>query len=175
MYEKITVNKLKDVLLNMKSGANFVTVQTITPLDMNKGGRGGVPVNPFTDKGIMKVATVNCQLQSDYENAVNAQLKREGKPANFVAAARVWGKRVGDTCVVEHNGEHYMAYRAIKCLKTRLIDSKGHFVSEAALAPWIKEKSPNARQGTDKEIIWRTPKLSNIRRIHINKKKFEIV
>ena len=174
-YKKITVAELKKKLLNLSKGANIVTVQTITPAKMNKGGRGGVAVNPFIDKGIQKVSMINCQLQSDYENVVNNQLAREGKAKTFTAAARVWGSRVNDTSVVEHNGEFYMAYRALKCLRTRLMDAKGRFVSEDAVKPWISKPSKAKRQGTDTEIVWRTPKLSNIRKIHINRKRYEVV
>lgn len=174
-YEKITDVELRDKLLGLSKGGNFVTIQTITPIVMNKGGRGGTAVNPFLDDGIQKISTVNCQLQGDYENAVNKQLEREGKPNTFTSAARVWGSRVNGTSVVEHNGEYYMAYRALKCLKTRMMDSEGHFVSEKTITPWVRKKSASKRQGTDTEIVWRTPKLANIRKIHINGKRFEVV
>lgn len=170
---RITVGKLKELLLGLRPGANIVTIETGTIDFMNKGGKGGMPVNPFLGE-VTKFSTVNCQVQSDYENAVNAQRNREGKQADFVAQAPLWGKRIGRTCVVEHKGTFYLAYRALRCLTVTYRNRKGYPIAKADIAPWFKKKG-KSRQGTDNEIIWRKPKLSNIRKININRKRYVVV
>ena len=170
---RITVEKMKELLLAMPSGANIVTIETATSDFMNKGGRSGVPENPFLGK-VKKFATVNCQVQSDYENAVNARRTKEGKAADFVAQAPLWGTRIGRTCVVEHKGTFYLAYRALRCFKVFYRNEKGHSVAKATIAQWFKKKS-KSRQNVDDEIIWRKPKLSNIRKININRVRYEVV
>jgi len=166
--KKITVAELEAMLLSLPKRANIITIQTATPLKMRKTD------NPHYGQ-VFKHSTVNVQIQSDYENAVNLRRAKEGKPADFIAQARTWGERVDDTCVVEHKGTKYMAYRALRCLKTKLRDPRGRFVSRNALLRWIPQAGKAKKQGLENEIIWRTPKLQNIRRININRKRFEIV
>jgi|GEM_PF-2882154 len=164
----ISLEKLEEMLMGLEGQrANIVTIQTVTPLDMRKTD------NPYIGR-VFKVATVNCQIQSDYENAVNNRRAKEGKPADFVAQVRTWGTRVGKSCVVEHKGEKYLAYRALRCLKTKLQDGQGRFVSPEVVAPFVPQKSKPKKQGLDDVIIWRTPKLRNIRTININRKRYKV-
>ena len=167
---KITVAELETMLMDLKPGANFITVGMATVPRMRK------TANPFFGK-VRKHATVNVQIQADYENAVNAQRTREGKTANFDAKPRVWGERVGDTCLIDNKGRKYMAFRAMRCLKSTLRDLQGRFLSLGDLesVKGFIYVSKSKRQKTDVEIIWRTVALDNIRRININKTRYEIV
>ena len=166
---KITVSELETILRNLPAGGNFVSVQMATDPKMRKTG------NPFFGR-VKKHAIVNCQIQADYENAVNAKRTREGLTADFQAAPRTWGQRIGNTCLIEHKDKMYMAFRALKCLKTTYRDLQGRFLPRRdveSLKDYL-QKSTSNRQQTDTEIVWRTVTLDNIRRININKQRFEI-
>jgi hypothetical protein len=167
---KITVAELEAMLASLKPGANIITLSMATTPRMRKTG------NMYFGK-VRKHATANVQIQADYERAINAQRTREGKPSDFKAQPRVWGERIGNTCLIDNNGRKYMAFRALRCLRSTLRDLQGHFLPEnvvEAIKGFIYV-SKSKTQKTDVEIIWRTVALENVRRININKKRYEVV
>ncbi len=115
----ITPRQLVDVLLNL-NGCAFVGVDLVMSMDrknkMLKKGRlnldpetdapfvdpeTGIPIpqpnaglkNPFFNIGLNKRETISACLGFSYANAVNNQLEREGKEANYDsnAGVRAWG------------------------------------------------------------------------------------
>jgi len=166
----ITVEQLETMLADLKPGANMITIGMATTPKMRKTG------NDYFGK-IRKHATANVQIQLDYERAVNAQRVREGNTDIFKAQPRTWGERVGKTCLIEHKGKKYMAFRALRCLKSTLRDLEGHFLTNDVLetVKGFMSKSKSKTQKTDKEIVWRTVSLDNVTRININKKRYKII
>jgi len=165
---KITVDELRHSLEELPAGATFVSVVQVTPADMNKTN------NPFYGK-VFKVAKLQGVLDGDYTKAVNRQRLREGKAADFVSQPRKWGQRVGDTCLIEHKGTYYLEVRVLRTLRSRLVDESGRFMAKSKVAAFLKAESGAPQQDLDKEIVIRTPKLENLRRIAIKGQRFEIV
>ena len=60
--------------------------------------------NPFGK--VFAITKTNVILNGDYEAAVNAQRAVEGKPQDFKAGQRVWGKTVSPA-IVERDGKQY--------------------------------------------------------------------
>ena len=170
MTNTITVADLETKLAALPKGANIITVQMATVPRMQKTG------NPYFDK-VRKYAIANVQIQADYENAVNAQRRKEGKADDFKAQPRVWGERIGNTCLIAHKGRKYMAFRALRCLKSTLRDTRGRFLCDTAIEhiKTFMYVSKSKTQKVDTEIVWRTVALDNVRRININRERYEVV
>jgi len=167
---KITVAELETMLAGLGKGANIITVGMATVPRMRKTG------NPWFGN-VRKHAIAHVQIQADYENAVNAQRRKEGKADDFQAQPRVWGERVGDTCLIDNKGRKYMAFRALRCLKSTLRDLQGHFLpaDDVAAIKTFVYVSKSKTQQTDTEVMWRTVALDNVRRININRKRYKVV
>lgn len=153
----ITETQLKNMLLNHR-GATPVTIVSRTEPKMLKTG------NPFIGK-VFKVSRVNGMIGWHYENAVNNQLAREDKTADFVAQPRKWGIRLNGTPLVENKGNFYLKMKVEKSLGHRYDDAQGNPLNDATLAQvesfLVLSPKPQT-QGTDKEIILRDYKLENI-------------
>jgi len=166
--EKITRSKLVELLKALPKSNTFMSVMTTTEPKMRKTG------NPWLSRGVKKTATVTGCLHFNYENNVNAQRAREDKSEDFVVQARTWGQRVGDTCLIEHKGNMYLEYRALRCLRSRYF-SEGKRIAKSVLDAWLYKSGGSVKQDLRKDIVVRTPRIENIRRININKKKYEVV
>ena len=157
IVQGITEIQLKDMLMNHK-GCSPVTIVSMTDPDMNKTG------NPFFGL-VKKVSRVNGMIGWSYENAVNKQLAREDKTADFVAKPRKWGIRLIGTPLVENKGNFYLEMKVEKSLDHRYEDLKGNALDDATMAQvqrFIKIRPQSQTQGTDKEIILRDYRLSSI-------------
>lgn len=171
--KNITKQDFVDMMMNLPLGALFLTVITKTIPSMNKTG------NPFympekKDFNLRKISKVNGIVHFNYQNNVNAQREREGNSADFVAAEAAWGERIGKTCIIQHNGELYLEYRAIKHISTEYVDIDGNSVNPETVKPWEK-KSSSPKQDLEKEIIVRKPMIKNIIGITINGENYVIV
>jgi len=95
---KITVTELELILTRIDGNRpTFINMVTATvPSDMRKKG------NPYADKEVYtvhKISKYSAQINFNYSNAVNNQLEREGKEADFEATMN-WHKKKFD----EFNG-----------------------------------------------------------------------
>ena len=181
IVQGITEIQLKDMLMNHK-GCSPVTIVSITDPDMNKKVKKSIkdmsPAeladdltfpelakdNPFFGL-VKKVSRVNGMIGWSYENAVNKQLAREDKTADFVAKPRKWGIRLIGTPLVENKGNFYLEMKVEKSLDHRYEDLKGNALDDATMAQvqrFIKIRPQSQTQGTDKEIILRDYRLSSI-------------
>ena len=178
----LTEAQLVTKLLNLRKGANFVTVVTRTVPGMNQSivVNGAKVPNPYfdaisSDFKVRKVSEVNGQIGYDYENAVNNQRIREDGTPDFVAQPRKWGIRVDNSCVFEHKGQFYFDMRVLKSIGHYYVDLKGNTIETSEVEKCLKPRSPNKNQETDKEIIVRDYTIANVLSISINGEKFVII
>ena len=169
-------------LVRSKKGTNFVTFTYEGPANLLKGGRKGVPVNPYSD--VRKRYQVNGTVGFSYESSVNRQRTREGKEADFTPTDRAWGTKE-DSFIVRHvpaTGENvgkdmsYLIVKVERVLTTpEYIDENGMVLPKEALDPWLRKPSPAARQGIDREVIYRTYTIANIKNLRINGVVYQLI
>jgi hypothetical protein len=161
---------LNSVLENIGNSSRICQLRTKTPVKLNKKNRvTGAPC-PYVD-GITKLAVRNVILNCEYKNAVNNQLVREEKVADFVPE-QLWkgkGRRVSKM-IFEHIETHqqYLAVlpktdgEGFNITKSVYIDnSTGSEIDKNELTDYMPPKN-NSTQGTDKPINWELIKLENI-------------
>lgn len=149
--------------------SEIVTLHTNTDARLRKTSKIDKTIrNPFPN--VRKCSIVNGLVEVSYETCVNNQLKREGKEADFKAAKRQWGSKVNDTTrtLVHHvdkeNGEYaqYFNFNSRHHVETYYVDENGEKLDKSDIEQFISDKKPSSRQGTDKEIVWRTYKTESI-------------
>lgn len=165
----ITKQELKDNLMNMKGGANIVSIVTKTTPRMRKTD------NPFYDK-VEKVSKVNGIINWRYSNAVNNQRKREGKEDDFQAVERRWGQRIKGTPLVEHKGKYYLEMKVERKLNSEYIHKeKGEKLDMEQLGAFLYTNSSSKRQNLEKEVVLRDYKLDSIDTIKMNGEEYKVV
>jgi hypothetical protein len=95
---------------------------------------------------------------------------REGKEADFEAAERQWGSNVNETTktvahhVKKDTGEYaqYFNFRPERCLEKSYIDGEGKSLANEEVKLFEKPRKKSTRQGTDKEVVWRSYKTESI-------------
>ena len=159
----LTQRQLEQILGQLR-GATFVTLLTRTEPSMNKGG------NPFHGK-VFKISRVNGVANFKYANSVNRQRGREGKVEDFRPEPRKWGQRVEGTPLVFHKGQTYLELKVERSLGHSYVWANGDVMSDEEveqLKSHLRKRKQPETQGTDKEIILRDYKLSNIIAITMN-------
>ena len=170
-------------------GAEVMTAEMTTDPKLKRTG------NPWAKGQILKRTKINGMLGVRYANAVNNQLAREGKAEDFVAAKRQWGQSVKGFPFVVHTSKDgakkaYLEVMVLRVLGLEVgidpetgeeikMDAKpvyfdnetGKEVAYEAVKPFLPAKSKSSRQGTEKEIIWRTPELGSLDNVKLRKLK----
>ena len=164
----VTEKQMLTVLGGMDKGNTFVTIVATTEPKMNKTG------NPFLGN-CYKTSRVNGSIQFDYENNVNAQRAREGEKKDFVAQKPSWGTRLGDSCIIEHDGKYYIYVRVLASLAHAYHDASGNAIDAEVVKPFLAKRKQSQTQGTEKEIIVRKYTISNIREMTVNGQHYEII
>jgi len=155
--------------------SKIVTLHTYTDARAKKTN------NPFPNKKIWKYSIVNGLFGVNYENCVNNQLAREGKEADFDAAAPVWGEKVNESRVLEDHVKTdgsfnlYFAFNPRNHLSTKYFDDDGNELTKEEVEPFLPARKPSSRQGTDKEVIWRKYKVQSILAVVTDGKILEVV
>lgn len=167
---KISQRKLASLLLGI-ANCQFVSITALTVPDVRKTR------NPYYGTTV-KISRVNGCINWRYETAVNAQLKREGKPDAFQAFPRVWGKRIKDSPLVIHvnedEGTHLYLEMKVERRDVGYFDTETfERISTDAIAPFLKKKR-NRRQGTTKEIVLKDFRLDHIAEITVSRDTWRI-
>lgn len=120
---------------------------------------------------VTKVAEGICQLNFEYEKAVNEHLKKHGLEPNFKSKALPWGKWFVNNLIIEHKGEYYLRYYLLKNNKFKeTYYINGRLATEEESAK-IKEhnskgysdsKTQNEKGLVYDQVTPRTVKFSNI-------------
>jgi len=177
MCEKTkTVNRkeLEQVLLDYNR-CTPVTITSTTEVKMNKTKKfildddsnytydeDGKPLSEKVDNpylGAVVTKSTNGIINFDYQNAVNRQLVREGKTAEFEAKERKWGKHV-TKAIIEHKGNYYIQIRVGQTYGHKYM-LEGAEIAYNDLKAFITPKKENDHQGTDKEIVIRDIKFDD--------------
>jgi hypothetical protein len=167
---EITKAELIDLFMNWNKGAQPATIQYESTPKINKEGKS-------LFSGLFKLGAVNCMIDFDFEKAVNRQLVREHKKADFKAKP-IWngkGKHLNRR-IIEHveTGAKYLQYKHQKSLRSIHFDSALNFIPTALLKPFFYKSSKPTNQGTQKVILPRTLKIENIRRIKMLGKTYVV-
>ncbi|MBQ4227104.1 MAG: hypothetical protein II697_02780, partial [Clostridia bacterium] len=94
-----------------------IELSTSTKLKMNKGGRGGVELNPYYDRDVRKEKTSKYLFGKNYLDMINESLAAEGKPAateGEFGNKLPWGEYEVKDKVVAYNGARYIRCYPIK-------------------------------------------------------------
>jgi hypothetical protein len=181
MPKKVTVAELSLILQRVDGGsATFISMVTATiPSDMRKTG------NPYANKEtvVQKVSKYGAQINFNYTNAVNNQLEREGKEADFEAEMN-WHKKKFD----EFNGcvcskmegdkrQEYLFFRNMNVERVGFAINGVQATEEqtAVIKSFIPQKAMPTNQGTEKAILVQTIKLQNIKLLKLNGQYYEVV
>jgi len=164
-----------------KERGSFWTISTRTEPKQTKKHR--ITKEPCPYAKVFKLATVQLQINVDYENCVNAQRKREGKEADFQAKERTWGTRVGGS-LIEHTPKgstekvYYLGIPSRKCLSVAYEDGEGNPIEGEqleSLKVGFFDSPSKSRQELDNEVIWRTYKLDSILTLMANHVIWQII
>lgn len=145
-----------DHLLEAKKCTFGYRVVTLTEPAMNKGGRMGVAPNPLYGRATKLTTYYNLLLGADYENNVNLEREREGKPTDFVSGSQR-GTHFFDAFFNESDreiGTYYlkMGYRrnGSKASFVYLVDGRPATEDEiCTIEYYLKPKSDNKSQGVE--------------------------
>lgn len=152
-------------LLRSVRSKTHAQLVTLTEPDMLKTSSAGTP-NPVHGR-IRKRTRLTAYLGANYAEEVNAQRRREGKPADFVPKKRPWGTRIGDSPLIEHKGQLYLEYQPDQ-VDDVAYELDGSAVPEVELEPWLRPKAKSSLQGVDDEVVVRLVKLSNLVSVSLN-------
>lgn len=176
--ETITKQKLIETLASTP-GARPVGILATIDARARKTG------NPFG--AISKTVRAVGFVGADYGNSVKREGARQGarSAGDFIPQSLPWGQWAVNGKVIEHKGEFYLrtqstpgnrAKQPARVLNYR--GENGQFLSREQVAPFLPEVKESAKQeaaGLTETIHVRTYKLSNIQRIRLNGRTFQLV
>lgn len=122
--------------------------------------------NDVFPAGVERIVTRHGILGCDYEACVNNQRQREGLVPDFIAE-HLWngaGVRV-NRFLVQHRtkGNLYVVFLPIGNGTDVYVNlDTNNAVPYEEVEPFLKDRTPNRRQGTEQEVHWRTVEVNNI-------------
>ncbi len=168
---EISKNELLNVLMNV-TGTPFVHIVMETPVRMNKTN------NPYYGR-VTKRTTGNFYLGSEYEKRVNNNRKKEGLEPDFVTE-KPKGKRHISPCVLidDKTGTvHYVHMEWFEETPPQKIDfilDGNDPIEKQLFEDYMVKSYKPVKQGLERTVNVITPKLSNIRVLHIDGFQYEI-
>jgi len=180
--QNVTTEQLK-YILEGRGTQTEVTIASATVPRMRKKN------NPYFDR-VKKHSIVVGDICFRYEDEVNKQRQREhtlnlvaGEPVEqevtkFEALNRTWGEkeqtreRVG--ALVYHGQNAYLELKVAQSVRHEYRDLDGNLIDKENIKPFLYESKPSQRQGTDKEVIIRDYKLSNIVSILLDGRTYKV-
>jgi hypothetical protein len=169
---QLTHNEFVEKLNNF-NGVTFMSCSIETPVKMNKGGRMGVPTNPFDN--VFKHSSIHGGVGFDYQNSVNLQRGREQVVEEFKTEPRRWGQLLEGGKFVEHKGNYYLQLK-VESVKPNIVYTyTGEEIDKSELETWLPKKSKSSRQDVQREVIVRDIKLNNIKNVTFGKQTYELV
>jgi hypothetical protein len=179
---RVTELELESILIKfkvVKGMAVFGSLFQITTPKALVKDRITKEKNPY--KVITKHSKVSCIFNADYEKQVINQLKRENKPETDYEKGKPAMELTffGNNdfyCENVKNGKKVVRYRPNNNIKGSVeYFADGKAVKFEQVKNLIPDNSKAINQGTEKEILWRTPYLENIHELTINKIKYIII
>lgn len=168
---KITLEQLKEMLLNWNFGAQPVSIQYVTSPSLVKAGKEKFGT-------VTKIANIGAMVGYKYENSVNNQRERENELRDFMSKP-LWGgkgKRLS-TALSTHveKGTFYLTYKKQQTFKSFHFDSVLNFIPMAILRPYFKPYTPPKNQGVKKVVHHREIGLENVRKLKFRKTTYVVV
>lgn len=150
----------------------FASVIQLTDARAKKTG------NPYAK--ITKLSKVSVILNSDYVKAVTNQLKREDKAAtDYKQGINTNPLTFGENnqfIGVNDKGEFLLQYRPNDNSNPLTIYfADGKRVQKTEIAQYLPTPSKPTNQGTEREILWRKVKLSNVLRLTVNGTTYTVI
>jgi len=175
--DKELLNAIKTITLG--KGQSFASIVATTAPRMTKKHRETKVLFSDIYKGeVYKTYKISCNINVNYENAVNNQLQREDKKQlTFSGYSLPYGNWVEglENIVIEYKGEYQLRYFTGMSNNTKG-DITWHYANGEQLTEWeisqlsgfLSKKSPAKNQGTEKEIKPRNIKFAGITEIKMN-------
>jgi len=144
--------------------------------------------NTYEKGQVRKISYMSIMAGAEYENVVNNQRIRENHPEYFEAAEKVWGRRLnGSKTVMEHvnkDKEYNLYFQVIiptkinphapKTKRFFIDNTTGEKIDTKTIECFMPKKSKSKRQETEKEILFRTPKVENVLALVTDKVIYQI-
>ena len=161
--QTITKDELKTILENWNQGSQPVGIQSVTTPKLNKEGK-----ELFGN--VLKISHSGGLLGYSYQNSVNNQREREGKPQTFTTEP-LWngaGRRISPTLAV-HEGLNtfYLSYKHQQTHRAIYIDGNLNPIIYETLKPYLPKTKPSPKQELNQEVKHREIKLDNVKRLRV--------
>lgn len=186
-------------VLNSFKGSTFASIDTLTvvklrsrldaskePTDELKAivtelKESGQKTNPQLNKVFRRTDGISVQLftnskSNGYENMVKRRLENEGKSAeDFTLGKAVWGTRIKDSPIIEHNGEYYLEVisQSPGSATYHLLEDGTNVTKEIAYTDIIGtspvKESESGQGGLETKVQIMRYRLSSLRGIRANK------
>lgn len=168
--QNVTLEQLR-YILEGRGTQTEVTIASATVPRMRKRN------NPYFDR-VKKLSVVTGDICFRYEEEVNKQRRREhtlnlvaGEPVvqevtRFQSQERTWGEkeqtreRVG--ALVYHGQNAYLELLVTQSVRHEYRDEQNNIVDKNAIKPFLYDSKQPQTQGTEKPVIIRDYKLTNI-------------
>ena len=148
------------------SGATFVGINYIAPVDMKKTG------NPYVGKEVLKTTQQSGQFGFDYEAGMNRTLAKEGIVPDFVAGPRTWGVNEGKGIIINpKTGDISIQLRVEAKPSSVTYTIDGVVVDKVVLEPFLPVHKPSTYEGVDKPTV-RTYRADRIKSLRINGEEY---
>ena len=138
-------------LLEKYSGV--MEVSTSTKLKMNKGGRGGVELNPFYEKDVRREKSAIYEVGPSYREKISEALKADGQSMekrDEFGDKLPWGEYEVKDKVVAYNGKRYLRCYPTNdpsATETILVDGRPAEAEELeVINSYVPERSSSKKQ-----------------------------
>ena len=140
---------------------------------------GGIP-KKVINGNVTKMVHTTCQVNFNYENAVNNRLEKQGDDRVFTALSLPWGHWVDgfENKLIEHKGNLYLRYYDVANAKTKsLWFVDGRLATEEELFKimeyLVAKKKPSSNRQADAGLVEnqvspKVVKVENIIRFAVN-------
>jgi len=166
---KLKQEELVNLLRGIK-GTTFVTASVVTDV----ATIGGVEIKCEQ--------SLNSTIGFSYANSVERMTQKEGKDVSVDVKPRAWGVLSENKVLVEHKGNYYLQLKVERRLNNKDTSSK-YFTPdgkeldyETEVKPFKKESKKSSTQShLDGEVVVRTVKMENIKKIKMLGTEYEVI
>jgi len=99
-------------ILSHAGECSFANITTRTnPVKVKKSRNTGMSLfDTFAHNAIIKMGMRNVSIGNTYGTAVNNRIEKLNITYDFTSMPRVWGKRIGNSAIIEHKEKTYLEY-----------------------------------------------------------------
>ena len=163
----INGNEMLTILMNVDKSKQ-VNLKYLVDQLMNKEKKndGTKELNPYYNQ-VKKLVSGNFKL-SNYQSRVVVNGTKEGIDMSEWESLKPSGKHYISYCVLEKDTDSnvkYLSFEPIENFSKPQIEYyfEGNTIEKHLFDSWITKKSESSRQPQEKEVMWRTIDLTNIK------------